>query len=214
MERWPVWPSLAGKRGALSHGALVAKQCSSIRRLGASRRNEMRFHRLLRNPGVTAAEMAQAVCARAADAVAGRDIAVIQDTSGIHAGGKDLAAKGFGPAGKGGATRGVLAHVAIAVDVKDGGLPGLADFAVWNRAGGAVATERKRACEDKESDRRLKTARTAGGRLAQARSITVVSDAGSDIHGTIAAKPERCRAPGAGPARPGAGRSCGFLPGF
>lgn len=173
------------------HRALIESPCCFVRRLGGNRRNEIRFHRLLRHKKVTVLEMAAAAGARCGAVAAGRDVAVIQDTSEIYAGGKELAEKGFGPIGKGGATRGVLAHVAIAVDVADGGLLGVADLAVWTRQGGqAAAPARNRAYADKESYCWLRTAKAAGERLKSARSITVVSDAESDIYDYFAGKPE------------------------
>ena len=85
------------------HRALIESPCCFVRRLGGNRRNEIRFHRLLRHKKVTVLEMAAAAGARCGAVAAGRDVAVIQDTSEIYAGGKELAEKGFGPIGKGGA---------------------------------------------------------------------------------------------------------------
>lgn len=174
------------------HRALIERPCPFIHRLADSRRDrEMRFHRLLANEKVTVSEMAQAAAARCAPHAVGRDVVVIQDTSEIYAGGKELGAKGFGPIGKGGATRGVLAHAALAVDAASGGLLGLVDLTVWTRQGGAAAAPaRQRAYEDKESYCWLRTAELAGERLQGARSITVVSDAESDIFEYLARKPE------------------------
>ena len=172
------------------HRALVETPGCRVRRLGGNRRNEMRFHRFLRHLHVTVAEMAAGAGARTGALAAGRDIAVIQDTSEIYAGGAALAAKGFGPVGKGGATRGVLAHAAIAVDAATGALLGLADLAVWTREGGAKPQPRERRYEDKESHRWLASAKAAGERLAGARSVTMVSDSESDIYEYFAGKPE------------------------
>lgn len=119
----------------------------------------------------------------------GRDVAVIQDTTEVYVGSKRASEAGFGPIGKGGALRGVLAHVAIAVD-DTGGLIGLVDEMVWTRQGGQPVTDRKRKFEDKESYRWLKACEVASERLAGARSITMVSDAESDIFPVFARCPE------------------------
>jgi hypothetical protein len=119
----------------LLHAALVERSCPRIRRLAGSRAREVQFHRFLRNRKVTVEEMAASAGARTALRVAGRDIAVIQDTSEIAVGGVETGRAGFGPIGKGGATRGVLVHAAIAVDA-GGALLGLVDQQVWTREGG------------------------------------------------------------------------------
>ena len=86
----------------------------------------MQFHRFLRNPKVSVAEMAASAGERTGLRAQGRDIAVIQDTSEIAVGGVAAGRAGFGPVGKGGATRGLLLHAAIAVDAA-GALLGLVD---------------------------------------------------------------------------------------
>ena len=98
------------------HEALVERSSPRIRRLAGNRAREVRFHRFLRNPKVSAAEMAACVGDRTGLRCQGRDIAVIQDTSEISVGGVAAGRAGFGPVGKGGATRGLLVHAAIAVD--------------------------------------------------------------------------------------------------
>lgn len=120
---------------------------------------------------------------------AGRDVAVIQDTSEIAVGGVALGRAGFGPVGKGGATRGVLVHAAIAVD-RDGALLGLVDERVWTREGGEKQNDRNRPFAEKESHRWLKTSEAAAARLKGARSITMIADAESDIYAFYAGKPE------------------------
>jgi Transposase DDE domain len=144
----------------------------------------------LRNEKVSVAAMAASAGARTGERAKGRDVAVIQDTSEIAVGGVELGRAGFGPIGKGGATRGVLVHAAIAVD-SQGALLGLVDEAVWTREGGKRdKSDRSRLFAEKESHRWLKTCERAAERLAEARSITMVSDAESDIYELFAGKPE------------------------
>lgn len=45
-------------------------------------------------------------------------------------------AQGFGPVGKGGATRGLMLHPVLALDAVRGEVVGLAGAELWNRTGG------------------------------------------------------------------------------
>ena len=98
--------------------------------------------------------MAASAGARTGERAVGRDIAVIQDTSEILVSGVAAGRAGFGPIGKGGATRGVLVHAAIAVDGA-GALLGLVDEQVWTRKGGKRESDRTRPFAEKESYRWL-----------------------------------------------------------
>jgi len=173
------------------HRALVETASPIIRQLAGCRGREIKYHRFLRNEQVTVAEMAATVGARTGARAAGRDVVVIQDTSGIALGGKELRAAGFGPVGRGGATRGVLVHPAIAVDAATGGLLGLVDVKVWNRCGGPGPRNRWRKFEKKESYRWLEELVTAAERLSEAQSLTGVADAESDIYELFALRPAR-----------------------
>jgi Transposase DDE domain len=66
---------------------------------------------------------------------------------------------------------------------------GFVSMQIWNRADGAVTPRRKRATAAKESQRWLDGARHAGEVLAQAASITVVSDRESDFYEAFAERP-------------------------
>ena len=186
---WRIWRLSAGKRRALFHRSLVERSCPSIRRVAGTRAREVQFHRFLRNPKVNVAEMAVRAGERTGLCAAGRDIAVIQDTSEIMVGKAKAGRAGFGPIGKGGATRGVLVHAAIAVD-SAGALLGLVDAQVWTRSGGKRTEDRRRPFAEKESYRWLKSCEAAAQRLGRARVITMVSDAESDIYEVFANRPE------------------------
>jgi Transposase DDE domain len=173
------------------HRALVEAASPIIRQLAGCRRREVQFHRLLRNEQVTVAEMAATVGARTGARAVGRDVVVIQDTSEIVLGGRELRAAGFGPVGGGGATRGVLVHAAIAVDAADGGLLGVVDVKVWNRGGGRRNKDRRRKFVEKESYRWLDELEIAADRLDEARSLTVLADAECDIYELFALRPQR-----------------------
>jgi Transposase DDE domain len=171
------------------HAALVARPGSCIRRLGGTRAREMRFTRFLRNGGVTAAEMSQHAGMLTAQRVAGREVVAIQDTSELVLGGRRAQAAGYGVVGKGGATHGLLLHPVLAVEAGTGALLGLVSMQVWNRVEGQVEPRRKRATGSKESQRWLDGVVQAGEVLAQAASITVVSDRESDFYELFAQRP-------------------------
>ena len=133
--------------------------------------------------------MAASAGARTGGRALGRDVCVIQDTSEIAVGGAKAGRCGFGPVGRGGAVRGVLVHAAIAVDAT-GGLLGLVDEEVWTRKGGVPVVNRRRPFVEKESHRWLRSCEQAAERLKGARSITMVSDAESDIYELFAGLPQ------------------------
>jgi hypothetical protein len=171
------------------HAALVDRPGSCIRRLAGNRSDEVRFTRFLRNDRVSVAEMASHAASRTAARIAGREIIVVQDTSELFLGGGRAKANGYGPVGKGGGTRGLLLHAALALDADNDALLGLADVQVWNRDKGKVTPRRSRSTADKESQRWLSVAAQAGALLSAARGITVISDRESDIYEHFAERP-------------------------
>jgi hypothetical protein len=133
--------------------------------------------------------MASHAASRTAERVAGREIIVVQDTSELILGGRRAKANGYGPVGKGGGTRGLLLHAALALDADSDALLGLVDAQVWNRDKGKVTPRRSRATADKESQRWLSVTAQASTVLSAARSITVISDRESDIYEHFAQRP-------------------------
>ena len=172
------------------HAALVARPGSCIRRLGGTRAREMQFTRFLRNDAVTATEMARHAGERTAQRVAGREVVAIQDTSELMLGGPRVRA-GFGPVGRGGASRGLLLHPVLAVEAGTGALLGLVSMQVWNREAGKATPRRQRQTAEKESQRWIDGARQAGEVLVQASRITVVSDRESDFYELLAQRPAK-----------------------
>ena len=177
------------KAGANLHEALVARPSSCIRRLAAIRAREIQFTRFLRNPAVSATEIAAHAGERTAARAAARDVVVIQDTSELALGGRRAKANGYGPVGKGGALRGLLLHAVLAVDARTGGVIGLVDAQVRNRTGGKAQARRSRKTAEKESQRWIDGTRRAAEVLTTANSITGVSDRESDIYEHFATRP-------------------------
>ncbi|MDE2447225.1 MAG: IS4 family transposase [Alphaproteobacteria bacterium] len=139
---------------------------------------------------MTVAKLTEQAGRRTGERAQGLDVVVIQDTTEISVNVTDAGRAGFGPIGRGGASRGVLAHVDLCVD-KSGTVLGLVDAKVWTRTGGKrVSNRHGRSFTEKESHRWLATCETAKTRLSCARSITMVSDAESDIYELFAGKPE------------------------
>jgi hypothetical protein len=149
----------------------------------------MQFTRFLRNGSVTAAEMSRHAGTLTSDRVANREVVAIQDTSELALGGRRARAAGYGPVGKGGAVGGLLLHPVLAVDAGSGALLGLVSMEVWNRTGGKVTARRKRVTADKESRRWLDGMQQASEVLAQAASVTVVSDREADSYELFAQRP-------------------------
>ena len=133
--------------------------------------------------------MASHAASRTSERVVGREIIVVQDTSELILGGRRAKANGYGPVGKGGGTRGLLLHAALALDADNDALLGLVEAQVWNRNKGKVTPRRSRATVDKESQRWLSVAARASKALSAARSITVISDRESDIYEHFAQRP-------------------------
>lgn len=139
---------------------------------------------------MTAEEIAAHAAEHTATRAAGRDIVVVQDTSELALGGRQAKANGYGPIGKGGALRGLLQHAVLAVDAGTGGVLGLVDAKVWNRTGGKVKPRRSRTTEQKESQRWIDGTKRAAEVLAQATSLTGISDREGDIYEHFALRPE------------------------
>ena len=104
-------------------------------------------------------------------------------------GGRRAKQNGYGPVGKGGNLRGLLLHAVLAVDAGGGGILGLVDATVWNCQGGKVKHRRTRKTPQKELQRWVDGTLRAGGRLAAANSVTVVSDRESDMYEHFARRP-------------------------
>lgn len=169
---------------------MVACQDSCLRRLSeGNRAQEVGFHRLLANEKVTIERLIEGWSEQTVSAVAGRHVLAIQDTSEIKFSTTSKRQRGLGEVGKGGHSRGVLAHVMIAVDADSTNCLGLVAGSVYTRNGRVETPHAKRALEDKESRRWIDTAIQAKTVLAKASTITVVADRESDIYAEWALLP-------------------------
>jgi IS4 transposase len=184
------------KRRAVSmarlYEGIVEQSSLVIRKVGITRAGELAAHRLLSSPSVTPEETLHCVTRRTAQAVAGRRIVAAQDTTEVNFPGRQ--SRGLGPAGNRDTTYepapGFFIHATVAVDADEDALLGLVDAEIWTRDAAPPAERRARAFDDKESQRWLRAAETAGNRLAAASDIIVVGDRESDIYALFSRRPD------------------------
>jgi Transposase DDE domain len=141
----------------------------------------MRFWRFIDNARVTLEKLIEGWSEQTRDAVRGRHVLAIQDTSDIKFSTSPDDRRGLGKVGKGNVF-GVLLHAMMAVDADDGACLGLAGGKVWTRQGKVKVPHGQRALADKESARWVTTAEEAKEVLAQARMITVIDDREGDFY--------------------------------
>lgn len=135
----------------------------------------MRLRRFLENASVDVEEMVASASSRTAEAVAGRHVLAIQDTTSLRS----------DPSGGGG----LSLHAMIAVDAEDGALLGLVEARHLSREGGRRGQRKTTAYEDKESYRWQQGAEAAARICDGARRVTVIADRESDIYEAFALAP-------------------------
>ena len=152
------------------------------------RRCEVRFHRLLANPKVTIERLISGWSEPTSNAVAGRHVLAIQDTSEINFRTTRERTRGLGEIGKG-VGRGVLLHAMVAVDAESEACLGLVAGDVWTRAGRVSVPHKQRPLAQKESRRWVETAVAAKSVLADAATVTLVADREADMYALWALVP-------------------------
>jgi hypothetical protein len=195
-------------------GALLAamrsKRTMCVHRLARDRNQAIQFGRFLANPAVTVQEMLAHAGGLTNRSAAGRHVLAIMDTTDLRFAGHEASKRGFGRDAND-TCPGLLLHPVLAVAAETGGIIGLVDCAVLNRAEGKVTDHKKRPADDKESHRWRHGAEIAAHRLAAAATITMVGDRESDIYDLFAHRPAEvhllCRS-----AQPRAMTTGGLLP--
>ena len=135
---------------------MCAHISASLRQLADSRAEKVGLTRFFRNDRVTVAAEISATCAaRTAQAAAGRDVLVIQDTSEVNYPSKAGRKRGLGRVGNG-KDAGLFVHPALVVDTADGSVLGLAGATIWRRDKVKAANYQSLPIE-KESNRWLVT---------------------------------------------------------
>jgi hypothetical protein len=174
------------------YDAIVAQSSLVIRKVGIDRGGELAAHRVLSSPRVTPEETLECLARRTEEAVAKRRIVAAQDTSEVNFPGRR--SRGLGPAGNRDTSRapapGFFIHATVAVDADEDTVLGLVDAEIWTRDAAPPTDRRARLFEDKESQRWLRAAETAGKRLRAASEIIVVGDRESDIYPLFSRRPD------------------------
>lgn len=169
------------KTGILLYRRMSERGTVCLRRLSDDRPTQRRFHRLLEHPNVTPQEIIRHGTERTAQAVAGRHVLAIQDTSEL-----DYTPHARRTAGLGGISSnkgyGLLIHPVLVIDADSHACLGLAHQAAWVREPTTERPRERRPIEEKESMRWLDGAKAAAKRLDRAAMVTVVADRESDIY--------------------------------
>ena len=160
---------------------MVSHQTVCMRRLGGDRHREVQFGRFLANERVTKEALIEGWSLRTRDAVAGRHVLAIQDTTEAKFATAPGRRRGLGKVKKGN-TRGLLAHTMIAVDAASGACLGGVGGDIWTRGGNRRKPHSKRSQKDKESRRWAETAQAAKTTLSTAAMVTFVEDREGDIY--------------------------------
>jgi len=160
---------------------MVAREGVCLRRLGQGRAQQVQFGRFLANRKITVERLIEGWSEQTVQAVAGRHVLAIQDTSEFNFATTPDRRRGLGEIGKG-SGHGALAHVMLAVDADAEACLGLVAGRVWTRDGRVTVPHAKRQLEDKESERWVSTAEAAKRLLSDAAMVTVVADRESDIY--------------------------------
>ena len=169
---------------------MLCARSSCVRQIaGGAWDKVMRFWRFLANERVTLDKLIDGWSEQTREAVRGRHVLAIQDTSGIKFSTTQDDRRGLGKVGKGN-VYGVLLHAMMAVDADAGDCLGLVGGKVWTRTGDVEVPHAQRAVADKESARWIATAAQAKEVLAQARMITVIDDREGDFYAHWARTPE------------------------
>jgi hypothetical protein len=168
---------------------MVARPSVCLRRLARGRRSQLvGFGRFLANRRVTVDRLIEGWSDQTAEAVAGRHVLAIQDTSEINFRTTSKRRRGLGEIGKGNG-RGVLLHAMLALDASTGSCLGAVAGRIWTRRGRIKIAHQKRRTKNKESHRWIETAERAKIVLAAATMVTVVADRESDIFAEWATLP-------------------------
>jgi hypothetical protein len=178
---------LADVGGALL-AAMQSKRTMCVHRLAKDRNQTVQFGRFLANPAVTAQEMLAHAGGLTNQRAAGRDVLAIMDTTDLRFASHEASKRGFGRDAND-TCPGLFLHPVLAVEATTGGVIGLVDCTVLNRTEGKAADHKKRAAEDKESQRWLQGAEQAAEQLPDAARITMVGDRESDIYDLFARRP-------------------------
>lgn len=168
-------------RGGVILEQMLTSKTVCYRRFDETRKSCLGAWRFFANEKVTAEKIVDSWGEGTREAVVGRHVLAIQDTTEVHFATRPKRRRGLGQCGHGNA-HGLLAHTMLAVDADSGACLGLVTGQIWTRKTVQTTPLRKRALAARESRRWVDTAAAAKPILAQAAMVTVVSDRESDIY--------------------------------
>ncbi len=168
------------KNGELIVQRVVERQAVCLRKLAAVRAGQVKFRRFLGHEAVTVEEMISHRAMFVADAVSGRHVLAIQDTSEVNYQAQSGRKRRLGTVGNG-SDIGFFMHPVLAVDAETEECLGLVDAQVWQRTKSKAANYKDLPIEEKESYRWLKGGNQAKAVLAEAAMVTIVDDREADI---------------------------------
>ncbi len=138
----------------------------------------------MQNPKVTPEEIFERLAQRTSEAVAGRHVLLIDDTSEINYQSKQGRKQRLGIVGNG-TDIGLFVHPVLAVDGDDGSVLGLAAASIWKRTEAKKKNYSSLPIEQKESYRWIKPSQQAIEALKDAASVTEIKDREGDIYEAI-----------------------------
>jgi hypothetical protein len=178
-----------------AHDALyqiIKGRNSSILGITSSRREQVGFYRLLENDRFSEEAIVATLMSKCSELVSGRHVLCINDTTEFNfesQRGRIRQGSGFGPTGKN-AILGFFMHPCLALDAESGHPLGYSYCKIWNREQDTpdciVRDYQRQPIEDKESYRWLECISQSEEMLAEATTVTMVSDRGSDIYDLLA----------------------------
>lgn len=160
---------------------ILARRTVCLKHGGKTRGGERGAGRFFANPKVTVERIAASWSERTVDAVSGRHVLAIQDTTEIPIATRPKHCRGLGQRGHGN-VRGVLAHVMLAVGADSGACLEPIGGDVWNRAKPVTTPLRRRTLTQRESRRWIETAEAARPTLAKAAMTISVAGRDSDMY--------------------------------
>jgi hypothetical protein len=168
-------------KGGIILEQMLASKTVCHRRLDDERAGWLGAWRFFANKKVTAQKIVDSWGERTREAVAGRHVLAIQDTTEVHFATRPRRRRGLGQCGHGN-VYGLLAHVMMAVDADSTACLGLVTGQIWNRKKVQTTPLRCRALVERESKRWVETPEAAKPILAKAAMVTVMSDREGDLY--------------------------------
>lgn len=167
--------------GKLLFTRIMERKVVSLRQLGDTRAERVRFERWIRNEKVRITDLIQTEQARLQPIVKDRHVLAIQDTSELNYQKYAGRVKGLGTVGNG-KDVGFFIHPMLVLDAQTSACLGSAAIHIENRLEGASKNYKKLPIEEKESYRWISTAEESKKTLVEASCTTFIGDRENDIY--------------------------------